>query len=67
MLPAPREWLHAHVIDLTQSDRQSADADARDPIVEGRSAHGMLPAALISAVIGVQLPGAGSVYLGQPL
>ncbi len=43
------------------------DAYARDTIFEGRIAHGMLTAALISAVIGEQLPGHGSVYLGQSL
>ena len=43
------------------------DAYARDTIFEGRIAHGMLTAALISAVIGEQLPGHGSVYLGQTL
>ena len=43
------------------------DAYARDTIFEGRIAHGMLTAALISAVIGEQLPGHGSVYLRQDL
>ena len=33
----------------------------------GRIAHGMLTAALISAVIGEQLPGHGTIYLGQNL
>jgi 3-hydroxybutyryl-CoA dehydratase len=33
----------------------------------GRIAHGMLTAGFISAVIGNDLPGAGSVYLGQDL
>ena len=33
----------------------------------GRIAHGMLTAGFISAVIGNDLPGAGSVYLGQEL
>ena len=32
-----------------------------------RIAHGMLTAGLISAVIGEQLPGHGTVYLGQSL
>lgn len=32
-----------------------------------RVAHGMLSAGLISAVLGMQLPGPGSVYLGQQL
>ena len=39
----------------------------RDTIFEGRIAHGMLTAGLISAVIGEQLPGHGTVYLGQSL
>ena len=43
------------------------DTYARDTIFAGRIAHGMLTAALISAVIGEQLPGHGSVYLGQTL
>ncbi|MEL7258571.1 MAG: MaoC family dehydratase, partial [Pseudomonadota bacterium] len=37
---------------------------ARDTIFEGRIAHGMLTAGLISAVIGEQLPGHGTVYMG---
>ncbi|MEM6276438.1 MAG: MaoC family dehydratase [Pseudomonadota bacterium] len=40
---------------------------AQDTIFEGRIAHGMLTAGLISAVIGEQLPGHGTVYLGQSL
>ncbi|MFV2001893.1 MAG: MaoC family dehydratase [Paracoccaceae bacterium] len=43
------------------------DDYARDTIFGGRIAHGMLTAGLISAVIGEQLPGHGSVYLGQTL
>ena len=43
------------------------DAYAQDTIFEGRIAHGMLTASLISAVIGEQLPGHGTVYLGQSL
>lgn len=43
------------------------DTYARDTIFEGRIAHGMLTAGLISAVIGEQLPGHGTVYLGQSL
>jgi 3-hydroxybutyryl-CoA dehydratase len=34
---------------------------------KGRIAHGMLSAAYISAVIGTQLPGPGSVYMSQTL
>ena len=40
---------------------------AQQTIFGGRIAHGMLTAALISAVIGEQLPGHGTVYLGQDL
>ena len=40
---------------------------ARDTIFGGVIAHGMLTAGLISAVIGEQLPGHGTVYLGQSL
>lgn len=43
------------------------DEYANDTIFEGRIAHGMLTAGLISAVIGEQLPGHGTVYLGQSL
>jgi len=40
---------------------------AQQTIFGGRIAHGMLTAALISAVIGEQLPGHGTIYLGQSL
>ena len=43
------------------------DDYARDTIFEGRIAHGMLTAGLISAVIGEQLPGHGSIYMSQNL
>lgn len=43
------------------------DDYAQNTIFEGRIAHGMLTAGLISAVIGEQLPGHGTVYLGQTL
>ena len=43
------------------------DAYAQDTIFEGRIAHGMLTAGLISAVIGEQLPGHGTIYMGQTL
>lgn len=52
------------------TDRNPVHLDddyAQDTIFEGRIAHGMLTAALISAVIGEQLPGHGSIYLGQSL
>ena len=40
---------------------------AQDTIFGGVIAHGMLTAGLVSAVIGEQLPGHGTVYLGQSL
>ena len=43
------------------------DVYAQDTIFEGRIAHGMLTAGLISAVIGEQLPGHGTVYMAQSL
>ena len=43
------------------------DNYARDTIFEGRIAHGMLTAGLISAVIGEQLPGHGTIYMSQNL
>lgn len=52
------------------TDRNPVHLDddyAHDTIFQGRIAHGMLTAGLISAVIGEQLPGHGTVYLGQTL
>ncbi|MBM1220073.1 MaoC family dehydratase [Ponticoccus sp. SC2-23] len=52
------------------TDRNPVHLDddyAQDTIFEGRIAHGMLTAGLVSAVIGEQLPGHGTVYLGQSL
>ena len=43
------------------------DAYAQDTIFEGRIAHGMLTAGLVSAVIGEQLPGHGTIYMSQNL
>jgi len=40
---------------------------ARNTYFKTRIAHGMLSAGLISAVIGTQLPGPGSIYLRQTL
>ena len=39
----------------------------KDTFFKGRIVHGMLTAGLISAVLGNQLPGAGTIYLGQEL
>lgn len=44
-------------------DQAYADAS----MFKGRIAHGMLTAGLISAVIGEQLPGHGTIYLAQSL
>jgi 3-hydroxybutyryl-CoA dehydratase len=52
------------------TDRNPVHLDeeyAQDTIFAGRIAHGMLTAGLVSAVIGEQLPGHGTVYLGQTL
>jgi len=43
------------------------EAYAATTIFGGRVAHGMLTAAFISAVLGNDLPGPGTVYLGQTL
>lgn len=40
---------------------------AKDTLFKGRIAHGVLTAALISAVLGVQLPGPGTIYVSQTL
>jgi len=52
------------------TDRNPVHLDenyAKETIFKGRIAHGMLTAGLISAVIGEQLPGHGTIYLGQSL
>jgi 3-hydroxybutyryl-CoA dehydratase len=43
------------------------DDFAKATIFKGRIAHGMMSAALISAVLGEELPGPGTIYLGQTL
>lgn len=40
---------------------------AKESVFKERIAHGMLTAGLISAVLGVQLPGPGTIYLSQEL
>ena len=55
---------------VVSTDRNPVHLDesyAQDTIFQGRIAHGMLTAGLISAVIGEQLPGHGTVYMGQSL
>lgn len=43
------------------------DDYAQATMFKGRIAHGMITAGLVSAVIGEQLPGHGTIYLGQSL
>lgn len=40
---------------------------AKNTFFKGRIAHGMLTAGLISAVIGMKLPGPGTIYMSQDL
>lgn len=51
-------------------DQNPAHTDeeyAKNSIFKTTIAHGMLGAGLISAVLGMKLPGAGTIYLGQDL
>ena len=41
--------------------------EAETTMFKGRIAHGMLTAGFISAVLGMKLPGPGTIYLGQEL
>ena len=41
--------------------------EAKNSIFKGRIAHGMLTAGLISAVLGMKLPGPGTIYLSQEM
>ncbi len=50
----------------TNPVHMNAEAAATSVFKE-RVAHGMLSAGLISAVLGTQLPGAGTIYLAQTL
>lgn len=43
------------------------ESQARDSFFKGRIVHGMLTASLISAVLGMQLPGPGTIYLSQDI
>lgn len=62
-----------HDIDLfgeVSTDQNPVHFDeeyAKGTMFKGRIAHGMLTAGLISAVIGEQLPGHGTVYMKQSL
>lgn len=73
MIRSLRKQVTDHDIELfaqVSTDRNPVHLDesyARDTIFSGRIAHGMLTAGLVSAVIGEQLPGHGTVYMGQSL
>jgi 3-hydroxybutyryl-CoA dehydratase len=41
--------------------------ESENTMFKGRIAHGMLTAGLVSAVLGMKLPGPGTIYLGQEL
>ena len=41
--------------------------ESEKTMFKGRIAHGILVSGLISAVLGMQLPGPGTIYLGQEL
>ena len=41
--------------------------ESEKTMFKGRIAHGMLTAGLVSAVLGMKLPGPGTIYLGQEL
>lgn len=43
------------------------EMEARASMFKARIAHGMLTAGLVSAVLGVHLPGPGTIYLGQEM
>lgn len=62
-----------HDIDLfgeVSTDKNPVHFDdeyAKGTMFKGRIAHGMLTAGLISAIIGEQLPGHGTIYMKQSL
>lgn len=59
-------YLYAGITgDLNPAHINQVEAEAT--MFQGRIAHGMLTAGLVSAVLGMQLPGPGSIYLGQEL
>lgn len=50
-----------------QNPAHTNEEYAKNTHFKTRIAHGMLSAGLISAVLGMQLPGPGTIYLGQTL
>ena len=62
------EDIHLFAKVTTDHNPVHVDDDyAKDTMFKGRIAHGMLTAGLVSAVIGEQLPGHGTIYMGQSL
>jgi len=68
----------AHTVQATDIEGFAAVSGDRNPVhmdeayaagtpFKGRIAHGMLSAAYISAVLGMDLPGPGAIYLSQTL
>ena len=51
--------------DFNPAHTNAVEAD--QGMFHGRIAHGMLSAGFISAVLGMQLPGPGTIYMGQEL
>ncbi|MGG7077265.1 MaoC family dehydratase [Clostridium sardiniense] len=43
------------------------EVEAEKGMFKGRIAHGMLTAGLVSTVLGMKIPGPGTIYLGQEL
>lgn len=43
------------------------EVEAKNSMFKGRIAHGMLTAGLVSTVLGMKIPGPGTIYLGQEL
>jgi len=67
-----------HTVEATDIEAFAKVSGDRNPVhldeayasgtqFKGRIAHGMLSAAYISAILGVDLPGPGSIYLSQAL
>lgn len=54
-------------ISLDVNPIHMSEGYAKDTVFKKRIVHGILTAGLISAVLGNQLPGPGTVYLGQEL
>jgi 3-hydroxybutyryl-CoA dehydratase len=67
-----RTITEAHIVNYAgiTGDMNPVHVDAeyaKESMFKERIAHGMLMAGLISAVLGTQLPGPNSIYLGQDL